>query len=109
MGEIDKSKLADAGTDVYGYCGAECNRNRLRLQEFFRRLQAHPEIRLLQHAFDAGFGSYAQFYRVFTQALGVPPRQWLRKIPPPPVDAKSRPDPSRGRTARPFRTETVST
>ena len=84
-------------------------RNRLRLQEFFRRLQAHPELRLLQHAFDAGFGSYAQFYRVFTQALGVPPRQWLRKVPPPPVDAKSRPDPSRGRTARPFRTETGST
>ena len=60
-------------------------RNRLRLQEFFRRFQAHPEIRLLQHALDAGFGSYAQFYRVFTDALGVSPREWLRQtvvLPP---------------------------
>ncbi len=54
-------------------------RNRLRLQDFFRRFQAHPEIRLLQHALDAGFGSYAQFYRVFAAALGVPPREWLRR------------------------------
>ena len=51
-------------------------RNRIRLQDFFRRTHAHPEIRLLQHALDSGFGSYAQFYRVFTQALGTSPRQW---------------------------------
>ena len=57
-------------------------RNRLRLQEFFRRFQAHPEIRLLQHALDSGFGSYAQFYRVFAAALGVPPRAWLRQTAP---------------------------
>lgn len=57
-------------------------RNRLRLQEFFRRLHAHPEIRLLQHALDSGFGSYAQFYRVFATALGIPPRQWLRQAIP---------------------------
>ena len=58
-------------------------RNRLRLQDFFRRFQAHPEIRLLQHALDAGFGSYAQFYRIFTDALGVPPREWLRQTAAP--------------------------
>jgi len=52
-------------------------RNRLRLQDFFQRLHAHPEIGLLAHALDAGFGSYAQFYRVFTEALGVAPREWL--------------------------------
>ena len=57
-------------------------RNRLRLQEFFRRLHAHPEFRLLQHALDSGFGSYAQFYRVFSGALGVAPRQWLRNAAP---------------------------
>ena len=51
-------------------------RNRLRLQEFFRRVHARPEIRLLQHALDSGFGSYAQFYRVFAAALGLTPRQW---------------------------------
>lgn len=53
-------------------------RNRLRLQEFFRRYHAHPEIRLLQHALDSGFGSYAQFFRVFSEAVGAPPREWLR-------------------------------
>ena len=53
-------------------------RNRLRLQEFFRRYHAHPEIRLLQHALDAGFGSYAQFFRVFSEALGMPPRRGLQ-------------------------------
>lgn len=58
-------------------------RNRLRLQEFFRRFQAHPEIRLLQHALDSGFGSYAQFYRVFASALGVSPREWLRQTAAP--------------------------
>lgn len=62
-------------------------RQRLRLQEFFRRIHAHPEIRLLDHALAAGFGSYAQFFRVFTDALGASPRAWLRT-----PDAKSRPD-----------------
>ena len=57
-------------------------RNRLRLQDFFRRLHAHPEIRLLQHALDAGFGSYAQFSRVFIHALGHSPRQWLASTAP---------------------------
>jgi AraC-like DNA-binding protein len=53
-------------------------RNRLRLQAFFRRVHAHPEISLLRHALDSGFGSYAQFYRVFVHGLGIPPRQWLQ-------------------------------
>ena len=53
-------------------------RNRIRLQEFFRRHSAHPEIRLLQHALDAGFGSYAQFYRVFAAAMDMSPREGTR-------------------------------
>ena len=57
-------------------------RNRLRLQEFFRRFHARPEIRILQHALDSGFGSYAQFFRVFSDALGVAPRVWLRQSAP---------------------------
>jgi AraC-like DNA-binding protein len=60
-------------------------RSRLRLQEFFRRVHAHPEFRLLQHALDSGFGSYAQFYRVFSAALGMTPRQWRQNIPRAPV------------------------
>ena len=57
-------------------------RNRLRLLEFFRRCHARPELRLLQHALDSGFGSYAQFYRVFSEALGQSPRDWLRQASP---------------------------
>ena len=59
-------------------------RNRLRLQEFFRRCHARPDLRLLQHALDSGFGSYAQFYRVFCDALGQSPRDWLRQAAPGP-------------------------
>ncbi len=50
-------------------------RNRLRLQAFFAAIHAHPEIGMLTHALDAGFGSYAQFFRVFTKAMGLSPRQ----------------------------------
>lgn len=57
-------------------------RQRLRLQDFFRRFHAHPEIRLLPHALDAGFGSYAQFFRVFEKTLGTSPRAWLRHASP---------------------------
>jgi AraC-like DNA-binding protein len=77
-------------------------RNRLRLQEFFRRYHAHPEIRLLQHALDSGFGSYAQFFRVFSDAMGAPPRAGLQPVAPaparrpPPGNAKSRPAPRTG-------------
>ncbi len=70
-------------------------RNRLRLQEFFRGFHAHPEIRLLQHALDSGFGSYAQFYRVFSGALGASPRQWLRKARP--ADTRHKPQAPRTR------------
>jgi AraC-like DNA-binding protein/mannose-6-phosphate isomerase-like protein (cupin superfamily) len=73
-------------------------RNRLRLREFFRRLHAHPEIRLLQHALDAGFGSYAQFHRVFRAALGVSPasgsgfpRQRLSRQMPHPARPRTAP------------------
>jgi AraC-like DNA-binding protein len=53
-------------------------RNRLRLQAFFAGVHAHPEIGLLTHALEAGFGSYAQFYRVFTDAMGLSPRDCFR-------------------------------
>ncbi len=52
-------------------------RNRLRLNAFFALHRQRPEIRLLELALEAGFGSYAQFYRVFTEAVGQTPRRWL--------------------------------
>ncbi len=53
-------------------------RNRQRLARFFNLYREKPEVRVLELALDAGFGSYAQFYRVFTASVGQPPRQWLK-------------------------------
>ena len=51
-------------------------RNRQRLNRFFTLYRTKPEIRLLELALEAGFGSYAQFYRVFTKAVGHTPQEW---------------------------------
>ena len=51
-------------------------RNRQRLNRFFGLYRAKPEIRLLELALEAGFGSYAQFYRIFTKAVGQTPQSW---------------------------------
>ncbi|WP_183945708.1 AraC family transcriptional regulator [Sphingomonas sp. BK580] len=49
--------------------------NRTRLNRFF---SIYPTSRnILTAALDAGFGSYTQFYRVFCDIVGQPPRAWL--------------------------------
>jgi AraC-like DNA-binding protein len=53
-------------------------RNSLRLTRFFE----HYQSTLSEAVYAAGFGSYAQFYKVFTQAYGCGPRQCLRAKPP---------------------------
>jgi AraC-like DNA-binding protein len=50
-------------------------RNRLRLERFIELALAGGN--LLEAAFDAGFGSYAQFHRVFRQQLGATPKEYL--------------------------------
>ena len=50
-------------------------RNRIRLERFLERYG--PGTTLLDAALAAGFGSYAQFHRVFHQVLGVAPRVYL--------------------------------
>ncbi|HYG07060.1 MAG TPA: helix-turn-helix domain-containing protein [Stenotrophomonas sp.] len=52
-------------------------RNRFRLLRFMTRFRDGDT--LLRAAEDAGFGSYAQFHRVFQELVGTPPRQWLRE------------------------------
>ncbi|MBN1269676.1 MAG: AraC family transcriptional regulator, partial [Kiritimatiellae bacterium] len=52
-------------------------RNRVRLNAFFALYREKPGVRLLTLAFEAGFGSYAQFYRVFTESVGQTPKRWL--------------------------------
>jgi AraC-like DNA-binding protein len=51
-------------------------RHRLRIERFFT-LVAPGGGNLLQAALDAGFGSYAQFHRVFRELLGTTPKEYL--------------------------------
>jgi transcriptional regulator GlxA family with amidase domain len=48
-------------------------RNRVRLQRFFELYGDGRRITLLAAALDAGFGSYAQFHRVFREHMGHAP------------------------------------
>lgn len=52
-------------------------RNSIRLGRFWESYRRNPRHPLLHHVLEAGFGSYAQFYRVFREAYGKGPRQSL--------------------------------
>lgn len=52
-------------------------RNRIRLERFMAAWQ--PGANLLATALEAGFGSYAQFHRIFTQLVGCSPGGWVRR------------------------------
>ena len=49
-------------------------RNSLRLARFWERLREPVRPTIMQAVYDAGFGSYAQFYKVFFDAYGQGPR-----------------------------------
>ena len=51
-------------------------KNRLRIERFLT-LVAPGGGNLMQAALDAGFGSYAQFHRVFRNLLGATPKEYL--------------------------------
>ena len=51
-------------------------KNRLRVERFLT-LVAPGGGNLMQAALDAGFGSYAQFHRVFRELLGATPREYI--------------------------------
>ena len=53
-------------------------RNRCRLQHFLRIYGDGADINMTSAALDAGFGSYAQFHRVFRQLMGQTPRDYAR-------------------------------
>jgi AraC-like DNA-binding protein len=59
-------------------------RNSLRLARFFEHYRRPDQATLSDAVYAAGFGSYAQFYKVFIQAYGCGPRQCLRAKPPQP-------------------------
>ncbi len=55
-------------------------RNSLKLGRFWSAYRKSSTITVLEAALAAGFGSYAQFYRVFTAAYGESPRDSIRKF-----------------------------
>ena len=54
-------------------------RNSLRLVRFWEHFQGKVRPTILEAALASGFGSYAQFYKVFHQAYGTGPRQVLSR------------------------------
>jgi AraC-like DNA-binding protein len=52
-------------------------RNSLRLSRFWDHYRRQDGISLTEAVYAAGFGSYAQFYKIFTQAYGRGPRESL--------------------------------
>lgn len=53
-------------------------RNSIRLARFFEQREGTEGKTLSEAVYAAGFGSYAQFYKIFTQAYGRGPRECLR-------------------------------
>jgi AraC-like DNA-binding protein len=50
-------------------------RNSLRLARFWELYRCPPQKTITEAVYAAGFGSYAQFYKIFVQAYGTGPRQ----------------------------------
>lgn len=69
-GHLARSFKSEMGISLVEY------RNRLRIERFLRAVQNGNES-LLRAARDAGFGSYAQFFRVYRKLLGTTPREHL--------------------------------
>ncbi len=69
LGRVFKAEMGETLPDY---------RNRLRLERFFSVVDTGGG-NLLRAALDAGFGSYAQFHRVFHQAFQCAPVDYLRR------------------------------
>lgn len=67
LGKLFKAEMGFSVTDF---------RNRLRLETFLGLVERGGN-NLLEAALSAGFGSYAQFHRVFRALLGTTPREYL--------------------------------
>jgi AraC-like DNA-binding protein len=62
-------------------------RNSLRLSRFFKQYQQPDQKTITEAVYGAGFGSYAQFYKVFLQAYGRGPRDCLRSNVPTTIES----------------------
>jgi len=54
-------------------------RNRMRLERFLEKYGKERRITALAAALEAGFNSYAQFYRVFCRLMGFSPSEYRRR------------------------------
>jgi AraC-like DNA-binding protein len=73
--DVNPNRLTRAFREEMGMSVVEY-RNRVRL-DVFSQLSQDRRRNLLDAALAAGFGSYAQFHRVFTEAYGRAPRECL--------------------------------
>lgn len=71
-GHLARSFKREMGVSLVDY------RNRLRMQRFFQTLE-RGDVKLLDAALAAGFGSYAQFHRVYRKLVGAAPRDWAAR------------------------------
>lgn len=60
-------------TSITGYV------NQLRLLRFVRTARENPSVSLSATAFESGFNSLQNFYRVFKDCYGVSPKEYLQK------------------------------
>jgi AraC-like DNA-binding protein len=70
-GHLARSFKVEMGVSLVEY------RNRLRIERFFSSVDRGGS-NLLDAALEAGFGSYAQFHRVYRKLLGSTPREYLK-------------------------------
>lgn len=83
---ISASRLAHLFQEQVGISPVQY-KNFVRVQHFIR-CHEQGKLNLLQAALAAGFGSYAQFHRVFRQVCGVGPHAHLAWLGQSPLDAK---------------------
>ena len=72
FGAISRIFTQQIGVSVSRY------RNSMRLERFLEYYRQPDRKTITEAVYAAGFGSYAQFHRVFTQVYGTSPREFLR-------------------------------
>lgn len=75
---LSASRLSRLFSEQIGVGLAEF-RNAQRLQRFLQRYGRGGNLSASEAALDAGFGSYPQFHRVFTQSMGCSPSEYRRR------------------------------
>jgi AraC-like DNA-binding protein len=76
---LSSSRLSKLFHDQTGVTLVEY-RQRQAIQKFLRLYARGRRRTILQAALEAGFGSYAQFHKVFKRVIGIGPAEYRRKI-----------------------------